>query len=198
MKYLIIKILKEELNNTTILENTVHKKRGLLTESTTVDGIQFQDLYDQLWDKMLYGVCMKYTNDKNKAEDFCQNGFIKVFKNLHKYESTGSIEGWVSRIIRNNILDELRVSKRMSHHSTEETNWSTIDTNEVPYEEEYSVEKIEEVLPKLSPMCRTVFELYYFKGMSHGDISKRLGTTIGTSKSNLFKARKKVRDLLNI
>ena len=139
---------------------------------------------------------MKYTKDKNKAEDFCQNGFIKVFKNLHKYQSSGSIEGWVRRIIKNNILDELRVSKRMSHHSSEEPNWSTIDTKEEPYEEKYNVEKIEGVLHKLSPTYRKVFELYYFQGKKHDEIGKMLGITAGTSKSNLFKARNKVRQLL--
>ena len=84
----------------------------------------------------------------------------------------------------------------MAHHSSEEPNWSVIDTHEEPYEEKYNVEKIEAVMHKLSPMYRKVFELYYFQGKSHEEIGKKLGITAGTSKSNLFKARKKVRDLV--
>ena len=72
---------------------------------------KFNDIYGRLWDKMMATVCRKYTKDEAKAKDFCQNGFIKVYQNINKFNEKGSIESWVSRVIRNNILDELRKKK---------------------------------------------------------------------------------------
>ena len=69
---------------------------------------EFSVLYTLLWDKMLNTVCRKYTKDIDKAQDYCQNGFIKVYNNFSKYKDKGSLEGWVWRVINNSILDELK------------------------------------------------------------------------------------------
>lgn len=196
MRNLIKRVLKEEFK--TKKEKTFESRfqfKSLLTEDSSGNTPIFQDLYNMYWNKMLRGVCMKYTKDINRAEDYCQNGFMKVFQNLHKYDATGSIEGWVRRIINNTIIDEIRKEK-MRHHSSTETDWSRIETEDEPYEETYSVEQVEKVLPLLSPAYRAVFELYHFRDMSHEQIAKKLGISTGTSKSNLFKARKKIKDLL--
>jgi len=156
--------------------------------------VDFQTIYSKMWDKMVRSVCLKYTNDINKAEDFCQNGFMKVYKNLHKYDGGGSLEGWVRRVIQNNVLDELR--KKKIEYTSDEPDWGRVDTDDEPYEEKYSVEMIESVLTDLSPAYKTVFEMYYFRGMTHRQIAKKLGISEGTSKSNLSKAKIKVRKLI--
>jgi RNA polymerase sigma-70 factor (ECF subfamily) len=156
--------------------------------------VDFQTIYSKMWDKMVRSVCLKYTKDLNKAEDFCQNGFMKVYKNLHKYKGGGSLEGWVRRVIQNSVLDELR--KRKIEFSSEEPDWSRVDHDDEPYEEKYSVEMIEDVLSDLSPAYKQVFEMYYFRGMTHKQIANKLGISDGTSKSNLSKAKIKVRKLI--
>lgn len=200
MRNIIKKILREELQRPIpkmVFESRT--KKGLLVEGTnTVPEMDFQKFYEDNWDKMLYGVCMKYTKDINKAEDYCQNGFMKAYQNLNKYESSGSFAGWVRRIINNAIIDEIR-SEKMKHYSSEEPDWSRIDSQDEPYEEDYdySVEDIKLVLPDLSPAYREVFKLYYIHGLKHDQIAKKLGISPSTSKTNLMKAKQKVRELLS-
>jgi RNA polymerase sigma-70 factor (ECF subfamily) len=199
MRDIIKRILREEIEKSFILESKTSNRRGLLTESNeTVGELDFNTIYNNLWDKMLNTVCMSYTKDRNKAADYCQEGFMKVLKNLHKYNQTGSLEGWVRRIIKNNIIDELRKEKKMKHHSSEEPDWGRIEMDDEPYEETYSVDMIEDVIDRLSPAYRRVFELFYFQHMSHEEIAKKLGISVGTSKSNLAKAKMNVKKFLNL
>ena len=192
LKESLINKLKEKIDADKVQENIVTKK-SILKEVA-----EFQDIYSTMWDKMLNQVCMKYTKDRNKAEDFCQNGFIKVHKNLHKWDDTGSLEGWVRRVINNNILDELRKKKLDFVDVDGGFDFSRLDTSEEEYEEEkFSMSDVRRILPKLSPAYRKTFELYYLDGLKHDEIAKKLGVTPSTSKTNLMKAKKKVRSLLN-
>ena len=199
MRNIIKKILREELQRPIpkmVFESRT--KKGLLVEGTnTVPEMDFQKFYEDNWDKMLNTVCMKYTKDRNKAEDFCQNGFIKVYKNLNKYDESGSLEGWVRRVINNSILDELRKKKMDFVDGKDGFDFSRLDVGEEEYEEdELSMDDVERVLPQLSPAYRKAFELHYLEGLKHDEIAKKLGISSGTSKTNLMKAKKKVRELL--
>jgi len=146
----------------------------------------FEELYSTLWDKMLHTTCKKYTKDINKAMDYCQNGFMKVYKNLHKFDGSGSLEGWVRRVISNNIKDEIRKNKIELYNGEYD-----ISRIEVPVEdyEEPNIDEIIKVIPMLPPSYRKTFELYYLKGYSHKDIAKMLGVSQSTSKTNLMKGR---------
>ena len=187
----LINKLKEKIDKDNVQENVITKK-SILKEVT-----EFNDIYSTMWDKMLNTVCMKYTKDRNKAEDFCQNGFIKVYKNLHKYDDSGSLEGWVRRVINNNILDELRKKKMDFVDGEDGFDFSRLDVGEEPYEEEgLSMSDVRKVLPQLSPAYRKAFELYYLDGLKHDEIAKKLSISPNTSKTNLMKAKRKVRDLL--
>ena len=140
---------------------------------------------------------MKYTKDKNKAEDFCQNGFIKVYRNLYKWDDTGSLEGWVRRVINNNILDELRKKKLDFVDGEKGFDFSRLDVGEEPYEEEgLSMKDVRKILPQLPPSYKKAFELYYLDGLKHDEIAKKLNISPNTSKTNLMKAKRKVRELL--
>ena len=86
----------------------------------------------------------------------------------------------------------------MKHHSSEEPDWGRIEMDDEPYEETYSVDMIEDVIDRLSPAYRRVFELFYFQHMSHEEIAKKLGISVGTSKSNLAKAKMNVKKFLNL
>jgi RNA polymerase sigma factor (sigma-70 family) len=188
----LVNKLKEKIDENKLGEN-VKSKKQVLKEVT-----EFQDIYSSMWDKMLNQVCMKYTKDRNKAEDFCQNGFIKVYKNLGKYDESGSLEGWVRRVINNSILDELRKEKMSFVDKGDDGfDFSRLDVGEEEYEEsEFSLEDIKKVLPQLSPAYKKVFELYYLDGLKHEDIAKKLGVSANTSKTNLMKARAKVKEFL--
>tara|TARA_R110000796_G_C14525784_1_gene431358 strand:- start:641 stop:1210 length:570 start_codon:yes stop_codon:yes gene_type:complete len=178
---------------TTLIDSTYKINRSDNTKKV----IDFGELYDSLWGKMLNVVCRKYTSDISKAQDYCQNGFVKVYNNISKYDGEGSLEAWVSCVINNNIIDELRKSKIEICDGDEEFDFSRVSSSEDESEEsEYSISKIMEVLKYLSPAYKKVFELYYLEGLRHNEISEKLGISPSTSKTNLMKAKKNIKKYL--
>jgi RNA polymerase sigma factor (sigma-70 family) len=185
-----VKKLKEKIDSSKISESILKE------ENTEID---FNDLYGNLWSKMVNNVCKKYTKDQAKAEDYCQNGFIKVHKNLHKYANTGSLEGWVSRVINNSIIDEIRKEKmKFVDNGEEGFDFSRLDnsTEEEDLGIGLSISDVIKVLPKLSPSYKKVFEMYYLDGLKHSEIAEHLGISPSTSKTNLMKAKKRIQSLL--
>jgi RNA polymerase sigma-70 factor (ECF subfamily) len=160
--------------------------------------INFEELYTILWGKMLNTVCRKYTTDSDKAQDYCQNGFIKVYNNIHKYSNTGSLEGWVSCIINNSILDELKKGKVDIDDGGENGfDMSRIKSSEETCEElEYSISEIVGLLTYLPPSYKRAFEMYYLDGLRHNEIGEILGISVSTSKTNLMKSRNILKNYL--
>ena len=170
-------------------------KRTLLKESPTTDNqssIDFEKLYSSLWGKMLNTVCRKYTIDSDKAQDYCQNGFIKVYDNISKYDGKGSLEGWVRRVINNNILDELRKSKiEIDDRGEDGFDLTKLKSYEDTYEEsDHSMDKIMGLLKYLPPSYKRAFEMYYLDGLQHNEIGEILGISDSTSKTNLMKGKR--------
>ena len=170
-------------------------KRTLLKESTTTDNqssIDFEKLYSSLWGKMLNTVCRKYTIDSDKAQDYCQNGFIKVYDNISKYDGKGSLEGWVRRVINNNILDELRKAKiEIDDRGEDGFDLTKLKSYEDTYEEsDHSMDKIMGLLKYLPPSYKRAFEMYYLDGLQHNEIGEILGISDSTSKTNLMKGKR--------
>jgi len=178
-----------------------HHSKDILKEDTlTVNqtNISFDDLYSSLWVKMLNRVCRKYTIDNDKAQDYCQNGFIKVYNNIHKYVGKGSLEGWVSRVISNSILDELRGGRvEITDGGLEGFDLTSIKMVENIYEEpEYSMSETLRLVQYLPSSQKKSIKMYYLDGLQHKEISKILGISVGTSKSNLSKAKKALKRYL--
>ena len=157
--------------------------------------LTIETIYTTLWDKMLYQVCMKYTNDLSVAQDWCQNGFIKVYNNLSKYKNEGSLEGWVRRVITNSILDEKRKKTlpinyeftwELLEEETEENRDNEIDDN---------IQQVLRLKDQLPPSQLQIFELV-MDGYKHKDIAKKLNIHEGTSKSNFYKAKGNIRKFL--
>jgi RNA polymerase sigma factor (sigma-70 family) len=173
------------------LRNPQHKINGNFKA-------EFGELYTLLWDKMLNTVCRKYTKDIDKAKDYCQNGFIKVYNNFSKYKEKGSKEAWVSRVINNHIIDELRKSEVEIYDGGEDGfDFSGITYSEdVCEESEYSISEIMGLIKYLSPSYKRVFEMYYLEGLKHNEISEILSISLSTSKTNLMKAKKNLKKYL--
>jgi RNA polymerase sigma-70 factor (ECF subfamily) len=144
-------------------------------------------LFDKFSRKMM-SVCMRYAADTEIAEDWLQDGFIKVYTNLHKFKQKGSFEGWIRRTMVNTCLDHLRKSNRMQIDA---------DISEAEYlagEDEKAVGKlrVEELMKLIEDMptgYRTVFNMYAIEGYSHQEIAENLGVTESTSKTQFRKAR---------
>jgi RNA polymerase sigma-70 factor (ECF subfamily) len=160
------------------------------------EGFDFDSVYKSLYPKMLNQICLSYANgDRDKADEYCQLGFIKVYQKMDLWKNTGSIEGWVKRIIKNTIIDELRKNKKSP--KMKDVDFEILDVlDDSPEEPLYSSSDIKNAMETLPPSYRKVFELYYFDNMSHLEIADELGISDGTSKSNLFKAKAKIKSFL--
>lgn len=156
-----------------------------------------KEIYQLYYGKMM-SVCCRYCNNKDDAKDLLQDGFLKVFNNLNKYEFKGSLEGWIRRIMVNTAIDYYRKSKDV-HFVNDEEGYILDNNNAESADTIYStfgVEIIMEAIQELTPVYKTVFNLYVMEGYSHKEIAEELKINEGTSKSNLAKAKRNLRDLL--
>lgn len=152
-----------------------------------------QRLYEKYYPKMM-GVCMRYANDRDMAMDMLNTGFMKVFDSIEKfYKQGGNLEAWIYRIMVNTAIDHLRKEMRHSHADMEKTVYVE-DVSDVL--SDLSAAQIMEMINKLTPGYRAVFNLYVVEGYNHSEIGERLGISEGTSKSNLAKARARLQEMI--
>lgn len=150
----------------------------------------FKTLYD-MYSNDMYKVCLMYAPDTDCANDFLQEGFMKVFQNLHKYKAPGSLGGWMRRVIVNNCIDMLRKDHWPRNMSSLE-NFSSEEQptfTENQFETDLNSESFFQILSQLPIGYRTILNLYYIEGYKHREISEQLEITVGTSKSQLSKAK---------
>ena len=157
-----------------------------------------KQLFEMYYGKMM-AICYRYAKDTDEAQDMVQNGFIKVFKKLDVYNFEGSLEGWIRRIMVNTAIDQIRKNKRDPFLIEDEERIQNIE-EEAPYsahEDEYftklKAETAIKAISNLSPAYRMVFNMYVIEGFTHKEIAEYLGISEGTSKSNLAKAKQKLR-----
>jgi len=157
-------------------------------------------VYEFFYGKMK-AVCLRYTRNVELAEDLVQDGFMKVFTSIERYDGKGSFEGWIRRIMVNLAIDHFRKQKHDLVLLGE--NQELDDFLEPEGEEEdgtpdydFKPEDIMAAMQKLTPAYRTIFNLYVFENMSHKDIAEALNISTGSSKSNLAKARKNLKQIL--
>ena len=143
---------------------------------------------------LLMGVCLRYSSNQDDALDILHEGFIKILNNIHKYQPGTSLVAWMRRIIVNTAIDYYRMQTR---RRTEDLDTAyNVQTNEPDALSKLTVQEIVKCIQRLSPAYRSVFNLYVVEGYSHKEIAETLEITESTSRSNLVKARSKLKDLL--
>ena len=158
----------------------------LIKECISGDGKAQKRLYDQ-YSKIMFGICLRYSNSYDDAKDILQDAFIKVFTKIGQFNSSGSFEGWMKRIFVNTALEHYRTNKNHMNQSDVEF------ANDNPHYD-YTIEKISQkeilaILNKMSPGYRNVLNLFIIEGYSHAEIAEMMGISEGTSKSQLSRAR---------
>ena len=153
-----------------------------------------KQLYETHYGKMM-SICMRYATNYAEAQDIVHEGFIKVFKNLHKYQSGTSLNSWISRIMVNTSIDHYRKNVRRRTEDVETA--FSLSTSEADAISKMTEQEILKAVQQLSPAYRLVFNLYVIEGYSHNEIGEKLGITSSTSRSNLVKARGKLKAILN-
>jgi len=147
-----------------------------------------QKLLFERYARKMTGICSRYVDRYEEAQDIVQDGFIKVFNKIGTYSGKGSLEGWIRRIMVNTALDYLRRTKASRYD---------LDITEVEYKVENNQEIIEKmqaddllvIIRTLPKGYRTVFNLYAIEGYSHKEIAKKMNISLNTSKSQYSRAR---------
>ena len=150
-------------------------------------------IYEDHYSVML-PVCMRYASCEEDALDILHEGFIKVFRYIAKYKAGTSLGSWIRRIMINTSIDYYRREKRRRTESLD--NAYSLSSPTVDAVSSLSAQEIIKALQSLSPAYRSVFNLYVIEGYSHKEVADILSITESTSRSNLVKARTKLKELL--
>jgi len=157
-----------------------------------------RELLYRKYSSKMFGVCMQYSRDFTEAEDTLQDGFIKIFSNIQSYKFKGSFEGWMRRVMVNTALEKYRKNRKL--FAVEEVvepveDMEELDSVNVP------LDILLKMIQDLPPRYRMVFNLYALDACPHHEIAKMMEISVGTSKSNLARARqilkKNVEEYLN-
>ncbi len=170
-----------------------HQERDLIKACIRKERWAQKMLYESYYG-VLMGVCLRYSNDGDDALDILHEGFIKIFKNIGRYQPGTSLSAWMRRIMINTAIDYYRKKVRRRTTAIEEA--YELSSNDADAVSQCSEKEILEAIQLLSPAYRAVFNLYAIEGFSHKEISDLLQISESTSRSNLVKARVKLKGIL--
>ena len=160
------------------------------------DVLACKQLYLQYADAM-YNVCLRILQHQAEAEDALQEAFIKVFNNIQQYRNESSIGSWIKQIVTNTCLNVLKKRKITFDELKDDVSESeSVSENESENGNDYSTEDIKKVIEELPQGYRVVFNLYMFEDYSHRQIADMLEISESTAKTQLFKAKRKLKELL--
>lgn len=160
------------------IEELIHKCKNK-------DSTAQSELY-QLFSGKLFVLCLKYSRNYEEAEDNLQDAFLTIFDKISQYTYKGSFEGWLKRIVINTALQRYRKKVNLLNVVDEKTPYNMdVEINNFNVDIDFLLTSIQE----LPDRYRLVFNLYVLDNYKHKDIAELLNISIGTSKSNLSRAR---------
>ncbi|MBL1279007.1 MAG: RNA polymerase sigma factor [Fluviicola sp.] len=153
-----------------------------------IDGNQKaqRELFEKFAPKML-GVCLRYANSREEAEDVLQDSFVKIFSKLNLYKG-GSLEGWIRRIMINTSLDQIRKEKKFVNDVAIDVVDYKMEHNSYILESMHANDLLK-LINEMPQGYRTVFNMFAIEGFSHKEIADQLGVTENTSKSQYSRAK---------
>jgi RNA polymerase sigma-70 factor (ECF subfamily) len=167
----------------------------LLLQGCRKNDRESQRLLYQHYYAYAISICIRYSHSIEEAKEIVNDGFLKVFKKIDQYEKEPSFKAWLRRIMINTAIDHYRKELKHYYHQDIEAQ-PELETNEGNGLNQLSHEELIGLIQQLSPAYRTVFNLYVIDGYTHQEIAELLNISDGTSKSNLMKARAKLRKAL--
>jgi len=147
-----------------------------------------QEMLYRRYARSMFNLCLVYENDRDSAKDILQEGFIKIFSGITGFNRKNSLAGWMKKIITNTAIDYYR----KNHHHNEFIQVDSID-KVCPDDDSpallINTEDIIKQVNKLPPGAKKIFQLHAIEGYSHREISKLLHISVGTSKSQINRAK---------
>jgi len=146
-------------------------------------------------------ICDRYANNQDDAVEILNDGFLKVFREIHHYQPAysdvvSSFKGWIRKIIVYTAIDHFRKNQKHKMVTQLDPLEYQMATSSADAIDKLSYDEIIRAIQELSPGYRTVFNLFIIEGLSHEEIADKLEISTGTSKSNLSKARKQLQKIL--
>ncbi|NNE29188.1 MAG: RNA polymerase sigma factor [Saprospiraceae bacterium] len=152
-----------------------------------------EQLYRKYFQKML-SLCMRFTQDKEEAQDILNQGFLRVFQKLHTFGFRGSLEGWIRKLVYHAAADHFKKRSRY-------TEFLILEGHEIPHDatalQKCYVDDLLTLVEKLPPATKQVFKLYAIEGYTHREIAEKVQISIGTSKWHLSEARTKLQAFMS-
>jgi len=159
----------------------------LVRECLAQKPVAQKQLYEHFSETML-GICYRYTKSLKDAEDVLQEGFVKVFRNLHQFKNEGELGAWVRRIMVNTALNFLKRNRKYQDEMFFTEEYMHPVTDDDP-EVHLSSKELADLIRQLPSGYQTIFNLYAVEGYSHIEIGEMLGISDGTSRSQYARAR---------
>jgi len=180
----------------------------LITRSQNGDIDAFEELVAR-YERKVYAIAYRFMGNPEDASDLAQEAFLKAFQSINGFRQEASFSTWICRIVSNVCRDQLRKAKRQSHNSLDEDVWleegsvkkQLQDAKPTPdelYERKELNEYLQGLINNLSPEYKMVVVLRDIQGYSYEEIAQILDCSLGTVKSRLNRARKALRDQINL
>jgi RNA polymerase sigma-70 factor (ECF subfamily) len=190
--------LTTELVTAADTETSQTSDYALAQAASTGQMSAFEELYAR-HNRRVYSLCLRMTQNQSEAEDLAQEVFIQLFRKLGSFRGESAFTTWLHRLTVNQVLMHFRKRSVKLEQTTEEGETpvqivvGTANPNSMPVVDRIALDK---AVGQLPPGYRTVFVLHDVEGHEHEEIARMLGCSVGTSKSQLHKARMKLRMLL--
>ena len=153
-----------------------------------------KSLYEEFYAYAL-SICLRYADNREEASEILNDGFMKIFNNIKLFDLSRAFKPWLRKIMVNTAIN---------HYHQKQRNIQAAEIDQARYESDtetiisgISYQEIIAMLQKLPPAYRTVFNLHVLEGYKHEEIAAMLNITVGTSKSNLFKAKESLKKIMN-
>ncbi len=182
----------------------VHVKLNFMSNSVYEDELikgclrndpRSQELLYKYYYGYAISLCIRYLGDRDNAAEVMNEAFFKLFSKIQKYDHQKSFRAWLRRILINSCIDFHRNNKKNTYLIAESEHIEDTDANELPLQG-LKAEDILKLLSQIPDKYRITFNLYEIEGFSHDEIASMLNIPASTSRSNLTRAKKKLRELL--
>jgi RNA polymerase sigma factor (sigma-70 family) len=167
---------------------------GLLLECQNGNRKSQELLYRQFYGYAM-GICLRYSYQREDAVEILNDSFLKVFTKSHQYRPDVPFKMWLRRILINTALDYHRMHNKHRFHE-DVSQAEAVPVAEATALDQISHEELMGMVQQLTPAYRMVFNLFVIDGFSHEEIAGQLGISVGTSKSNLARAREQLKQFL--
>lgn len=169
---------------------TYHSEEEVIEGCLKSDRVAQKALYDRFKSRM-YTLAYRITGNFDDANDVLQEGFLLIFRKLHTFKAEAKLSSWIHTLIARAAIRKIK--SRMYFEDIESTDTSAI----IDWGTAIDIDYLEKAIANLPEGYRTIFTLYEIEGFKHREIAELIEITEGTSKSQLFKAKKMLRETLN-